>query len=159
MHGGVKATLTELRSQFWILKGRSFVKQLLRKCNVCKRFEGKPYHAPQPPPLPQFRVERSPPFMHTGVDFAEPLYVKRDSGTTSKVWICLYTCCMTRAIHLDLVPDLTTLAFLRSLKRFTARRGLPAKLVSDSGRTFKGECHGPFGIVIICHYLILIYVS
>ena len=45
--------------------------------------------------------------------------------------------CVTRAVHLDLVPDLTTEAFLRSFKRFAGRRGVPAKLVSDNGKTFK----------------------
>ena len=56
---------------------------------------------------------------------------------TTKAWICLYTCCATRAIHLDIVPDLTTEAFLRCFKRFVARRGVPRKMVSDNGKTFK----------------------
>ena len=44
---------------------------------------------------------------------------------------------MIRAVHLDIVPDMTTTAFIRSLKRFTARRGLPRRIVSDNGKTFK----------------------
>ena len=92
MHGGIKTTLTELRSHFWILKGRSTVKSILRrKCNVCRRSEGKPYTAPPPPPLPPFRLKVAPPFTSTGVDFAGPLYIRRPDGTSSKVWICLYT--------------------------------------------------------------------
>ena len=136
-HGGVKATLTELRSQVWIVQGRSFVRRILSQFVICKRFEGKPYRAPLHPPLPAFRVEESPPFAHTGVDFAGPLYVKKSDGTTSKVWICLFTCCVTRAVHLDLVADLSTSTFVRCLKRFTARRGLPYKMVSDNAKTFK----------------------
>ena len=58
-------------------------------------------------------------------------------GTTAKVWVCLYTCCVVRAVHLDLVPNLPTEAFLRSFRRFVARRGLPKKVVSDNGKTFK----------------------
>ena len=54
-----------------------------------------------------------------------------------KVWICLYTCCVVRAIHLDLVPDQTTPAFLRSFRRYVARRGVPRQVVSDNGKTFK----------------------
>lgn len=136
-HGGVKATLTELRSRFWIVQGRNFVKHILGQCTVCRRFGGKPYRAPLPPPLPTFRVEESPPFAHTGVDFAGPLYVKKTDGTTRKVWLCLFTCCVTRAVHLDLIGDLSTPTFLRCLKRFAARRGLPSKMVSDNGKTFK----------------------
>ena len=44
---------------------------------------------------------------------------------------------MTRAIHLDIVTDLSTETFLRCLKRFAARRGMPSKFVSDNGKTFK----------------------
>ena len=35
MHSGVKATLTELRSQFWIVKGRNLVKRIIGQCPVC----------------------------------------------------------------------------------------------------------------------------
>ena len=113
------------------------MKHILGQCTTCKKFEGKPYRAPLPPPLPTFRVEESPPFAHTGVDFAGPLYVKKVGRTTRKVWICLFTCCVTRAVHLELIADLSTPTFLRCLKRFTARRGLPSKMISDNGKTFK----------------------
>ena len=135
-HNGVKETLTELRSRFWIVKGRSLVKKVVHQCNVCRRHEGGPFGAPRPPPLPGFRVEEAPPFTFTGVDFAGPLYVKGEAGM-KKVWIRLYTCCVVRAVHLDLVSDQTTPAFLRCFKRFVARRGLPLQMVSDNGKTFK----------------------
>ena len=80
----------------------------------------------------------SPAFAYTGVDFAGPLYVKEPSRSSeAKVWICLFTCCVVRAIHLEVVPDMTTQSFIRSFKRFTARRGFPRKMVSDNGKTFK----------------------
>ena len=137
MHGGVKLTLTELRSRFWIVQGRQFVRKLLYECVVCRRLEGRPYVAPPPPPLPEFRVKEEPPFTYVGIDFVGSLYVKSLNSPQQKVWICLYTCCVTRALHLDLVPDLTANAFLRSFRRFTARRGRPSLVVSDNGRTFK----------------------
>ena len=74
-----ETTLTELRSQFWIICGRSLVKQLIGKCVICRRFEGKPYNAPIPPPLPPFRVQEAPPFSSSGVDFAGPLYIKHEN--------------------------------------------------------------------------------
>ena len=61
MHGGVKDTLTELRSKYWIVKGRSFVKKLLQRCVVCRRIHGKPFLSPRSPSLPGFRVQESPP--------------------------------------------------------------------------------------------------
>ena len=94
----------------------------------------RPYRAAPPPPLPEFRVTVSRPFEHTGVDFAGPLYVR---GTANvKVWLCLYTCCTTRAVHLDLVENLDADTFIWSLRRFTSRRGIPARIVSDNGTTF-----------------------
>ncbi len=116
-HNGVKETLTELRRKFWVIKARSLVRFIIHHCVVCRRLEGAPYRAPPPPPLPAFRVTEEPPFSSTGVDFAGPLYVRPSSpDTTINVWICLFTCCITRAVHLDLVTDLFTGTFIRCLK-------------------------------------------
>ena len=130
-HNGAKKTLTEVRSKFWIVKGssRSLIRSLIFQCVICQRFEGAAYKPPLPPPLPDFRVREEPPFTHTRLDFTGPLYVKTNGIAQSrKVWICLFTCCIVRAVHLDIVPDMsiyTSIKFNRSLKRFTARRGLP----------------------------------
>ena len=128
MHNGVKETLTELRSQYWLVRGRQFIRTQLGKCATCRRFEGKPYQAPPAPPLP--------PFTATGIDFLGPLYVKTREENP-KVWICLYTCCVVRALHLDVVPNLTSEGFMRSFRRFTARRGIPPTIITDNGGTFK----------------------
>ena len=138
MHGGVKSTLTEVRSRYWIVKGRQFVRKMIFRCVKCRKHQARPYRPPPPPPLPSFRVQESQPFASTGVDFARPLFVKDvHSSTSGKVWICLYTCCTTRAVHLDLVPNMSAQAFIRSLKRFAARRGFPVRIVSDNAKTFK----------------------
>ena len=136
MHNGVKETLTDIRSQYWIVRGRQFVRKLIGRCSICRRFEGKPYQAPPPPPLPEFRVRETPPFTATGIDFLGPLYV-RTHEKSEKVWVCLYTRCVTRAVHLDVVPTLTKEGFIRSFRRFTARRGVPSTIVSDNAGTFK----------------------
>ena len=57
MHDGVKETLTEVRSKFWLARGRQVVKKLLHSCVTCRRHDGKPYQAPPPPPLLEFRVK------------------------------------------------------------------------------------------------------
>ena len=138
MHNGVKETLAETRSKYWIIHGRQVVRQILLKCVICQRYEGLPQPAPQPPPLPQFRVKEEPAFTYVGLDFAGPLHIKTQGLVTErKVWICLYTCCVVRAVHLDIVPDMTVGAFLRCFRRFTSRRGFPRKIVSDNGKTFK----------------------
>ena len=137
-HDGVKETVNEVRSKFWIIAGRSLARTVIHKCVTCRRFEGQPFDAPPAPPLPSFRVNEAPPFLYTAVDFAGPLYI-RDKERTSegKVWIALFTCCVVRAVHLELVTDMTATTFLRCLRRFSARRGLPKKIISDNAKTFK----------------------
>ena len=139
LHEGVKETLTELRSKYWIVKGRSLVKMIIHRYGLCRRFEGAAYRGPPAPPLPSYRVQESPPFTHTGVDFAGPLYVRMTpkDKCTSKVWVCLYTCCLTRAVHIDIVPNLSAYTFIRCFRRFVARTGMPLLMISDNGKTFK----------------------
>ena len=118
--------------------GRSLTRKIIHECVICRRFEGLPFKTPQPPPLPECRVKEAPAFSYTGVDFAGPLLVRASrSSESTKVWIALFTCYVTRAVHLETVPNQTTLAFIHCLKRFTARRGLPSRFISDNGKTFK----------------------
>ena len=49
----------------------------------------------------------------------------------------MFTCSSSRAVHLETVPNLSTAAFIRCLKRFVARRGLPYRITSDNAKTFK----------------------
>jgi hypothetical protein len=138
-HNGVKETLTEIRSKFWIVKGMQLIRKIIHSCVPCRRLEGKPYNPADTPPLPKSRIVEDPPFTCTGIDFAGPLYVKNEDKSSlemAKTWICLYTCGVTRAVHLELVREMSTEAFLRSFKRFTARRGVPAKVISDNAKTF-----------------------
>ena len=137
-HNGVKETLTEIRSKFWIVRGRQYVRKLIHECVVCRRQEGIAYKPPNPPALPVFRITKDHPFTYTGVDFAGPLYVKQVNAVAmEKVYLVIYTCAVSRAIHLDVVSDMTAEAFIRSFRRFTSRRGIPREVKSDNGKTFK----------------------
>ncbi|XP_053398070.1 uncharacterized protein LOC128556577 [Mercenaria mercenaria] len=53
LHAGTNATATQLRQKYWIPATRQCVKSILRKCTICRRVQGKPYRAPDPPPLPK----------------------------------------------------------------------------------------------------------
>ena len=75
-HIGLKHTLTELRQRFWVVRGRKFVRGVLRKCLVCRRFEGKTYRCPITPPLTPLRLNDSRPFVTTGIDNFGPAFVK-----------------------------------------------------------------------------------
>ena len=122
------------------------MKGYIRQCVVCRKVEGKTYSPACIPVLPSYRVSEDPPFSHSGLDFAGPLYikpthVKQDQTANSeatKVYILLnMTCASTRAIHLELTRGLSVPAFLLAFRRFVSRRGLPATLISDNAQTFK----------------------
>ena len=138
-HSGVSATLCRLRTKYWVVRGRQMVKRILGKCVTCKRLEGKSYSRPLQADLPEFRVRQAAPFSQVGIDFAGPLFVKQVQGgsCSSKVYIALFSCCVTRAMHLELVSNLSAETFLGCLRRFAARRGVPNLIVSDNAKTFK----------------------
>ncbi len=58
-----------------------------------------------------------------------------------KAHVCLFICFSTRAIHLELVSDLSTEAFLAAFRRFAARRGCPEEVHSDNGSNYIGANH------------------
>ena len=111
LHTGVLQTLSLIRHRFWIPQGRSAVRKVLRSCTVCRRHESGPYKMPLMPPLPAERVSESPPFTYTGVDYFGPLFIKRNKNG-EKVWVCLYTCLVTWAFHLEMMYDISTQQFL-----------------------------------------------
>ncbi|GFT95176.1 integrase catalytic domain-containing protein [Nephila pilipes] len=86
-------------------------------------------------PLPLERVVPSAPFTITGIDFAGPVNIRcwkpRDTA-----YIALFTCATSRALHIELVSDLTTNKFLLALQRFVGRRGLPNTIYTDNATTF-----------------------
>ena len=137
-HSGVQGTVTLLRQTYWITGIRVSVKSVIRNCFVCKRLSGPAYKQPIRAPLPDFRVLKAPPFTVTGIDFTGELYAKSDTGQGErKCYVCLFTCANTRAVHLELVKDLSVATFLRAFRRFAARRSVPQKIISDNASTYQ----------------------
>ncbi|CAG2224943.1 unnamed protein product [Mytilus edulis] len=91
---------------------------------------------PNMAPFPRSRVSRNLPFQGTGLDYLGPVYVKDDT-VMKKRWICLFTCFVTRAIHLEIVNDMTTEEFICAFRRFVSTRGTPSEVISDNASQFK----------------------
>ena len=98
---------------------------------------GKPHTIPDLPPLPTYRLQDSDPFTVTGVDFTGALYIQDHARNERKAYICLITCASTRAIHLELVPDLSEYSFMLAFRLFCSRQSVPKKMISDNGTTFQ----------------------
>ena len=98
------------------------VKKIVGRCVVCKKLEGRPCSVSKVADLPEFRIREVAPFSKVGIDFAGPLFAKCCSQSSRKVYIALFTCCVTRALHLELVRELSAETFLGCLRKFAARR-------------------------------------
>ena len=85
--------------------------------------------------LPRVRVQDVPPFTVTGIDFTGALYVKQDNGEEQNMYICLFICATSGAVHLEVVTDLSTATFLVAFRCFAARRSLP-QVMSDNATTY-----------------------
>ncbi|XP_036140869.1 uncharacterized protein LOC118644969 [Monomorium pharaonis] len=140
LHGGVQLTLSLLRQRYWVLRGRALTKRVIHRCVRCVRWRAAP--APQQMgDLPQERVRPFRPFLNTGIDYAGPVQLRTTKGRghrSYKAYVAVFVCLSTRAVHLEVVSDYTTEAFLAALRRFVSRRGLCRTLWSDRGTTFVG---------------------
>lgn len=59
LHHGVETTLANIRRKYWIIKGRKVVRDILRKCVTCIKFDGTTFKSPKSPDLPDFRLLNS----------------------------------------------------------------------------------------------------
>ena len=125
LHGGVGLTMAKVREEFWIPRLRRLAKKVIRECHGCKRFQAVALAAPRTGLLPLEITEGSTPFEIVGVDFAGPIKYCKSFRIEGKGYLVLYTCSLTRALYLEVLPNLETTTFLACLKRFVARRGRP----------------------------------
>ena len=136
-HTGVQETLSLVRREFWIQRGRQTIKKILQRCVVCQYNARKAFEYPGPPLLLVERTTFVWPFQNTGVDFTGAIILKNKKGELTKYYICLFTCAAVRAVHLELIHSLSAEAFLLCLCRFVAQCSLPDKLISDNGTNFQ----------------------
>ena len=137
-HAGAERTLSSSRRTYWIVRGRNMAKGIVRECIICRKLRQPPYTTLMAD-LPAERLKPySPPFSVTGVDLFGPFLLKYGRNKTVKAWGALFTCATMRAIHLEIVQDLSTPAFLHALRRFVTHHGWPQMFISDNGTNFVG---------------------
>ncbi|XP_068712837.1 uncharacterized protein [Montipora foliosa] len=119
-HVGSHEVFAEIRQRFWIVKGVSSVKCVLRKCHVCKRQSAK---------LGEQMTAQLP----TG-----PNTRSKKNATLNKHYGCIFTCLRYRAVHIEVAEDLSTDSFINAVLRFVGRQGPPRIIYSDNGTNFRG---------------------
>lgn len=139
-HGGNQLTAQYLRKKYWIIGAKRSIKNVIRKCQICFKLRMKTSEQLMAS-LPNYRTSPQRAFKNVGVDYAGPFTVRSALGRLpklTKAWIAVFVCLVTRAIHLELVSQATTQAFIAALKRMISRRGIVKEIVSDNGTNFVG---------------------
>ncbi|XP_076686036.1 uncharacterized protein LOC143378082 [Andrena cerasifolii] len=141
MHAGVLGTFYAVRQRYWPIDGKNMTRAVVRRCIRC--FRTNPRDAPDylMGNLPKDRITSIRPFQVVGVDYCGPFFIKEKKYRNTrklKVYVAVFVCFATKAIHLEIVSDLSTEAFLASLKRFFARRGYAHTIYSDNATNFVG---------------------
>ena len=130
-HLGIASSMGVIREEWWIPRLRSLAKKTTNCCHICKN-STKPYRKTDTSPLPQFRTEASKSFQTTGVDFAGPLVYKVNKNKEGKASILIFTCSVTRAVHLEVTNSQTAEEFQDKLNAFICRRTRPQRIISDN---------------------------
>lgn len=143
-HGEVQVMLQYIRSRYWSHDLRREIKSCISCCSICKRCKGESGKQLMAE-LPTDRVNRNRAFLFTGVDYAGPFELCEHHSSRAKrrkCWIAIFVCMVTRAVHIDLVTDASSAAFISCYERFIGRRGHCNKLFSDNGTAFTGAEKG-----------------
>lgn len=144
-HGGVQIMMAHIRDHYWIPSLRSEARQYVNSCVICKRYAGRTEEQLMAA-LPAERVTPARPFSRCGVDMAGPFLFKGRCYNTRalakepliKGWIAVFICLVTRAVHLEMVSDISADAFKNAFLRFNRLRGPCHLMMSDNGTNFVG---------------------
>ena len=139
-HQGRGQTLNEIRSRgYWILGGSRVVADYIHNCVQCRKLR-RPVQEQKMADLPPDRVEPTPPFSFCGMDCFGP-FVTKQGRKEYKRYGLLFTCMCSRAVHIEMLEDLSTDSFLVGLRCFVALRGTVMQIRSDQGSNFVGASH------------------
>ena len=137
-HTGVATTVAKMRQKYWIIRAHDLAKSVKFRCVFCREMEAK-LESQFMANLPRSRLSPfTPPFHYTSCDYFGPYNVKIGRNKTTKHYGVIFTCLNTRAVHLELAGDYSTMGFMQVLRRFFAIRGQPTLMISDNGSQLVG---------------------
>lgn len=139
-HGPVQQMMQYIRNNFWINCLRNEARKHVHKCVICARYNKK-FEGQLMAGLPADRIRKNRAFLISGLDYCGPIeLVERYESRSNKrrCWIAIFVCMVTRAIHIDIVCDLSSAEFIACFERFISRRGHCNRIYSDNGTSFVG---------------------
>ncbi|XP_063892244.1 uncharacterized protein LOC110380377 isoform X2 [Helicoverpa armigera] len=143
LHAGPQLLIASIRQMYWPLGGRNLSKSVVKHCIKCFKFKCQNVQ-PVMGQLPVNRTQLEFPFLNSSVDYAGPILIADRKGRGCKLvkaYLCIFVCLAVKAVHIELVTDLTKEGYMAALNRFVARRGKPKSILSDNGTNFVGTCN------------------
>ena len=143
-HQGRHFTEGRVRSSgFWITGCKRLVSSLIHRCVMCRKLRGK-LEVQKMSDLPSDRITPGQlPFTSVGIDISGPwedvTQRTRGGAANSKRWAALFTCLVTRAVHIEVIEKKSASSFINALRRFIALRGKVDIIRSDRGTNFLGS--------------------
>ena len=138
-HGGIASTTCKIRLKFWIIKLEKIVRSVRFNCITCRKNEKKTV-AQIMAPLPDVRLNPAPAWSSISLDLFGPFEIRGEVNkrTRGKAYGLILNCLLSRAVHIDLITDYSTDAFLQGFRRFMNLRGTPTNVYSDPGSQIQG---------------------
>ncbi|XP_058816996.1 uncharacterized protein LOC131680291 [Topomyia yanbarensis] len=139
LHAGLTLLLATIRQRFGPLRGRHLARRVVRNCINCYRCNPRCSNQ-QMAPLPSIRVTPARAFAYSGMDYCGPFLVRPlvGRGASVKIYVALFVCLVVKAVHREVVADLTSVACINAVKRFVARSGRVFELHCDNATAFVG---------------------
>ena len=111
----VTTTVAKIRKTYWILRAHNLAKTIKFRCVPCSKLEAKG-ETQFMADLPKTRLEPfMPPFYYTACDYIDPYKAKISRNNTANHYGVIFTCLNTRAVHLELPVDYSTMEFIQTL--------------------------------------------
>lgn len=111
-HAGVETLSSSLRDSYCTIELIRLAIRVKQGCVPCYRQDAQACNQVVAP-LPEFRVSEAPPFTFVDIDFAGPLFC--GDVPQCKFYICLFSCAVIHAVHLELTDFLSAVDFLLAL--------------------------------------------
>lgn len=139
-HQGRRSTIGFIRLHgYWIVGIHTAVSSVIHNCVLYRNLRGKTEEQ-QMAPLPTKRIEETPPFTYVGCDIFGPFLIK-ERRMELKRYGAIFTCMALKAIHIELVDDLTTDAFINTLRGVITIRRPIRQIHTDRGTNFIGAAN------------------
>ncbi|VDH98411.1 Hypothetical predicted protein [Mytilus galloprovincialis] len=126
---------------FWVIGSKRLVSTITRQCVTCKKLRGQ-FKVQKMSDLPEDRLTPGPPFTFVGIDTFGPYQIihrkTRGSSINQKRWAILFTCLVSRAIHIEVIEEMSSASFINAYRRFIAIRGSVKLIRSDRRTNFVG---------------------